>query len=319
MKKQPYLRFARLLFGSAFIVFFLSGPLQGEIIDKVVGIVNKDVITLSGLLEIVQSQPPNSDNFNSLKKSRDLLKQIIERKLISQEATRMGIKASDNEVDKAIENFQKGNGITAAQLKEALREQGVIWEEYRENFREEISRQHIINQKIRSQVSVTDKDLEKYYQDHLDDFVEPPKVKIEQLFFSFPPAASAQAKKDALIKAESALKLIRSGENFQKVAEEYGFVKEGASIDLDYFGKGELMTCLDTAAFSLTIGKASDLISTNKGYFIIRVLDRAEEKTKTIDEVREKIYNQLYQQKMEKKYQEWIQELHNKAYIETKI
>lgn len=319
MKKQPCLRFARLLFGSSFLVFFLFVPLQGEIIDKVVGIVNKDVITLSGLLKIAQSQPPNSDNFNSQKKFRGLLKQIIEQKLISQEATRIAVRANDNEVDKAIENFQKENGITASQLKEALREQGGTWEEYRENLREEISRQHIINQKIRSQVFVTDKDLEKYYQDHLDDFVEPPKVKIEQLFFSFPPDAATQTKKDILIKAEAALRLIKSGENFQKVAEEYGFVKEGASIDLDYFGKGELMTCLDTAAFSLTIGKASDLISTNKGYFIIRVLDRAEAKTKTVDEVREKIYNQLYQQKTEKKYREWIQELHNKSYIEIKI
>ena len=65
MKKQPYLRFARLLFGSAFIVFFLSGPLQGEIIDKVVGIVNKDVIEKlkAGYVEEVRYVSSEIHNF----------------------------------------------------------------------------------------------------------------------------------------------------------------------------------------------------------------------------------------------------------------
>jgi len=319
MKKEALLRCFRLLFIIAFIVCCLSVPLKAEIIDKVVGIVNKDVITLSGLIKITQSETPNPENFNSQEKLRGLLHQIIEQTLITQEAARLAIRASDKEVDNAIEKFKKGNGINNDQLQKALRDQGMTWEEYRERFREEISRQHIINQKIRAKVSVTDKDLEMYYDENIDDFVEPPKVKIEQLFFPFPSEATYQTKNEILLKAEGALKRIQSGETFQKVAEQHGMVKEGESLDLGYFEKGELMSCLDNAAFSLIIGKASDLISSDKGLFIIKVLDRAEAKTKTIDEAREKIFDHIYRQKMENKYQEWIQDLHNKAYIEIKI
>jgi parvulin-like peptidyl-prolyl isomerase len=63
----------------------------------------------------------------------------------------------------------------------------------------------------------------------------------------------------------------------------------------------------------------SNVISTNKGYCIIRVLERSEEKTKKIEEVNGAISNYLFQQKMEDKLQEWLQELRTNAYIDIKI
>jgi parvulin-like peptidyl-prolyl isomerase len=85
------------------------------------------------------------------------------------------------------------------------------------------------------------------------------------------------------------------------------------------YKKGELINDLDQEAFILKPGEISNVISTNKGYCIIRVLERSEEKTKKIEEAHEAISNYLLQQKMEDKLQEWLEELRTNAYIDIKI
>ena len=79
------------------------------------------------------------------------------------------------------------------------------------------------------------------------------------------------------------------------------------------------MNTIDQEAFTLKPGEISKVISTNNGYCIIRVLERSEEKSKKIEEAHGAIANYLFQQKMEGKLQEWLQELRTNAYIDIKI
>ncbi|MBN2468238.1 MAG: peptidyl-prolyl cis-trans isomerase, partial [Deltaproteobacteria bacterium] len=298
------------------IVLLLGAPANGEVIDKVVGIVNEDIITLSELLNVTQRHTLDSNALNSSGKMNEILQQLIEQKLIAQEARKSAVIVSDAEVDASIEKFKESNQISTDQLKQALQEQGVPWNEYREQFREEIGKQHLLAAKVRSQVTITDKDAEDYYEAHLEEYVVPPRVRIEQLFFPVASAAPDKTKDDLLATANQALARIRSGESLQAVASIYNLAREGDSVDLGYFKKGELMAPLDAAAFSLGAGNVSDVVVTEKGYFIIRVLEKTDAQTKTVEEVKEVISNALYRQKMEKKYQEWMQQLRDKAYID---
>ena len=315
-----YRFFLRHALAIAFLLSSLCFPAQGEIIDRVVAIVNEEVITLSELLQIVQTQSQNAAAVLSPENYRGLLQQIIDQKLVDQEALKEEIAVSDREVDRAIETIKEKNGLTDEQFNQALAQQGMTRGEYREKMREEIRRSQVIAQKIQSQVSVGEKEVKKYFNEHRDDYFESARVKIEQIFIPLGPEATADTRATYARKAEDALNRIRSGDDFRKVAEEYGnLAQEKSSDDVGYFNKGELMTPLDDAAFSLKVGAVSNVISTNKGFFIIRVLDRTEEKTKTLEEVRDQISNQLVQQKMEKKFQDWIKDLHSNAYIEIKI
>jgi len=298
---------------------FISPNTKGEIIDRVVAIVNKEVITLSELLEAAKLQAPEANPYLSLEKYREILWNMIDQKLIEQEANQTEIKVSDREVDEFIERFKKRNQITTSQLKEALKQQGLTWEKYREKLREEIKRSQVISQKIHSQVSVTEKEIEEYYQSHMEDYIKPPQVKIDQIFFPFSSKVTSEEEKNLLLKAEEAWKRIRSGEDFQKIAQEYNPSRKSYSQELDYFKKGELMEPLDKAAFKLNIGEVSDIIKTKKGYFIIQVLDRKEAEIKELSQVRKEIENKIHQEKTEKKFKEWLKVLHNKAYIEIKI
>lgn len=319
MKRFFIFRHPGKLFFIGFLLFFFSPPLKGEIVDRVVAIVNNEIITLSELFRAAQVQSPEENKFLSSSKYQEVLEGMIEQKLIDQETLGEEVQVSENEVNEVIEKFKEKNGISAAQLNEALSQQGITWEKYRKKIREEIRRSQIVTQKVRSQVNVTEKELKEYYRNHQDDYFEPARVKIEQIFFPLPPEATEEMKNLLSLKANEVLRRIKTGEDFNKVAQEKNFSEGKSSYDLGYFKKGELMMILDEEAFRLKNGEVSNVITTNKGYFIIRLLDRTDEKTKKFNEVKEEIANGLLQQKMEKKFRDWIEELRNKAYIEIKI
>jgi peptidyl-prolyl cis-trans isomerase SurA len=308
-----------ILWASVCLASFLPEA-HGEIIDRVVAIVNKEIITFSELSRMAQLQSAGADPVLSSDQYRQMLQGMIEQKLIDQRALTTEITVSEREVDQFIKKFQEKNKLSTDQLVEALEQQGMPMEEYRSKVREEIRRSQIIGQEVHAQINVTEKELTDYYQAHLDEYVKPPQVKIEQIFFPFSSSPLPGEKESIVQKSEAALEKIRSGGTFEEVAKACE-LEQGAQCarDLDYFGKGELMGPLDEPAFTLAIGDVSSVIETDKGCFIIKVLDRKEERTTELEEIRQTLTNQILQQKTEQRLHEWLEELHNEAYVEIKI
>ncbi|HJX30879.1 MAG TPA: peptidyl-prolyl cis-trans isomerase [Thermodesulfobacteriota bacterium] len=304
---------SHIFFLSIFLMLF-SFSARAEVVDEVVAVVNSEVITRSELLRVAQVNFSNADP----SRYREVLEKLIDQKLIDQATKDMPIKVSEKEIDAMIQGLKENNKITDDQLKDALRQQGLTWEEYRNEISEGIRRNQVIAQMLRSQISVNDTEIKDYYQKHSDDFFEPAQVKLEQIFFPVPDQATPEKKKAVSQSAEESLKKIKSGEDFQKVAQGLNLPENNTSCDVGMYKKGELMNTLDQEAFALKPGEMSNVISTNKGYCIIRVLERSEEKTKKIEEVNGAISNYLFQQKMEDKLQEWLQELRTNAYIDIK-
>jgi len=305
---------SHIFFLTIFLTMF-SFSVRAEVVDEVVAVVNNEVITLSELLRVAQVNFSNADP----SRYREVLEKLIDQKLIDQATKDMSTKVSEKEIDAMIQGFKENNKITDDQLKDTIRQQGLTWEEYRKEIREGIRRNQVITQMLRSQISVSETEINDYYQKHPDNFFEPAQVKLEQLFFPVPDQAAPEMKKAVSQSAEESLKKIKAGEDFQKVAQGLNLPENNTSCDVGMYKKGELMNSLDQEAFTLKPGEISNIISTNKGYCIIRVLERSEEKTKKIDEVHEAITNYLFQQKMEDKLQEWLQELRTNAYIDIKI
>lgn len=308
----------RLIMIGTFILC-VCGLAQGEIIDRVVAIINGDVITMSELEHEARGRLKQSGQTPSPDFYRELLSVIIEQRLILREAAQAHVAAGDREIDQAIERVTKQNNITVDQLKQALQEQGLTWAEYRKQIRDDIIRNQIIGMKVQSQVSVTDKDYAEYLEGRQSEHVESPKVKIEQLSFPLPEGAGQDARDQSAQKAEAAHQRVNSGADFRTVAEELGLIKAGESVDFGYFSKGELVGALDEAAFSLPVGSVSNVIETGRGFFIIRVVDRKEAGSRSVDEVKDEVREQIFRAKAEKKYREWIEELYANAYIEVKL
>jgi peptidyl-prolyl cis-trans isomerase SurA len=301
-----------------FLIIFLmilSFSVGAEVVDEVVAVVNNEIITLSELVRVAQVHFSNVDPSHY----REVLEKLIDQKLIDQATKDMSIKVGEKEIDAMIQSFKENNKINDAQLKDALRQQGITWEEYRNEIRDGIRRNQVITQTIRSQITVNEKEIKDYYQKHPNDFFEPTQVKLEQIFFPVPDQATSEKKKAVSKSAEESLNKIRSGEDFQKVSQRLSLPENNTSCNVGIYKKGELISAIDYEAFALKPGEISNVISTGKGYCIIRVLERFEEKTKKFEEVHDAISNYLFQQKMVDKLQEWLQELRTHAYIDIKI
>ena len=184
---------------------------------------------------------------------------------------------------------------------------------------------------FRTQVTVSDGDIAGYFADHKDEFKIPEKRKIRYLLIDIdalrakvvvPPSEiertynnnleqystpeqvrashillKTEGKDDAAVKAkaEDILKQARAGADFAELAKKYSedeaSQKNGG--DLDYFGRGRMVAEFDQAAFALEPGKISDLVKTQYGYHIIKVVDKKAATTRPLADVRQQIQDQL--------------------------
>jgi peptidyl-prolyl cis-trans isomerase D len=184
---------------------------------------------------------------------------------------------------------------------------------------------------LRPQVTVTDAEIASHFDAHKDEFKIPEKRKIRYFLIDIdamrskivvPPADIEQAynsnsqqyqtpeqvrashillktegKDDATVKAkaEELLKKAKAGADFAELAkansEDEASAKNGG--DLDYFGRGRMVPEFDQVAFALQPGQISDVVKTQYGYHVIKVLDRKAATTRPLAEVRQQLSDQL--------------------------
>lgn len=152
--------------------------------------------------------------------------------------------------------------------------------------------------KLRAGIQVSDDTLRAYYNAHIDDYKVQNRVHVEHILFK------TVGKTDAEIaeirqKAQEILKQAKRGANFEDLAKNYsedeGTKPKGG--DLGWIVEGQTVPEFQQAAFSLPKGSISDLVKTQYGFHIIKVLDRESARTKSFEEVRESILQPVLEQK----------------------
>jgi peptidyl-prolyl cis-trans isomerase D len=144
---------------------------------------------------------------------------------------------------------------------------------------------------LRAKVVVPQGDVERAYNNGLDQYTTPEQVRASHILLK------TEGKDDAAVKAkaEDVLKQARAGADFAELAKKYSDDEASAKNggDLDYFGRGRMVAEFDTAAFAMQPGQISDLVKTQYGYHIIKLVDKKNATTRTLAEVRQQITDQL--------------------------
>ncbi len=158
--------------------------------------------------------------------------------------------------------------------------------------------------KLEAGVQVTPDDLRDYYEKHRDEYRVPEQVKVSHILIKTPlpgPDGKVDEKgvAEAQRRAEDLLKQVKSGANFEELAKKYsedpGSAKQGGS--LGWIGKGQTVPEFEKTAFSLPKGKISDLVKSSYGFHIIRVDDKQDAHSKSLDEVKDTIEPVIKHQK----------------------
>lgn len=310
------------------IMLVLLCPGQGAwaaTIDKVVAIVNDDIITQYELNKKIKEMTGTSaqelrrnNEQKFLETRHEILELLIDQKLAQKKVQELGIKISEKEVDDAIEKVKKNNQWTQEDLVAKLKHQGITYKKYREEVRADLQRYQLINYAVNSKIVIRDEDLKQYYDKHKDDFTKGGKVHLATIILLAKNPQDEQAMEQLRKEGEEILGRIKRGEDFAALARKFSDgpgAQEGG--DLGTFNMAELDPQLREICEGLPKGGVSDLIQRPNGLQILKVIDKEEAKTKPFKDVKDAIYNILYKQAVNKRYNAWIKGLRESAYTKT--
>jgi len=299
-----------------------------ETVDRIVAVVNGDIIVLSELRQVSRNYIDRmSEQFKvaggdeQLREAeRRILDQLIEEKLVNQEADRLAITFSEREVDLAVKEMQNRNRMNDAQFAAVLAEEGLTMPKYREQLTSQMKKARVIDQEIKSRIQVSKEEVDAYYEKHADDFNAEPEVRIQQIRLIIPPESSAGEVSRIQAQAESILAKIKAGEDFTTLVGLYSQDPTAAAGgDMGTFKRGELLPAIDEYAFSMKPGEVSPVIKTEGGFHLVKVLGKREPSALSEEERRAEVKDMLFSQKAEEDFKVWIAKLRKKAYIEVNL
>ncbi len=296
---------------------------KGMVLDRVVAAVNDEAITLSEVQE--EGQPVIRKIFQDfLGPERDrrvdeaeqkLVDDLISRRLMVQVAKREGMLPSGAEVSGAIEDLKKqNNAADDARFQALLNAEGMTMDLLRRSVEERLAINRLLVRQIRSAIIVNEEEIRKYYDSHPEQFQRIPEAQIRHILIAVPAGGDEAAAKT---KAEEALRKIQAGADFGEIAEHYSDspTKEKGG-ELGAIHKGDLAPEIEGPAFSLPAGGVSPLIRTAAGWNIIKVEQVRTETVAPYAEVRDKIRDQLFQQRFDAKRADWVAKLRAQAFIQ---
>ena len=179
--------------------------------------------------------------------------------------------------------------------------------EYRRGEQRKIRYLLLDRDQARQKVVVPPTDIQRYYNDNVQQYTTPEQVRASHILLETTGKNEADVKK----RAEEILKQVKSGADFaelaKKVSEDKGSKENGG--DLDYFGRGRMVPEFEEVAFKLPPGQISDLVKSQFGYHIIKVVDKRAGSTRPLEEVRVQIQQQLAMQMSEQQVSNRASEL----------
>ena len=312
----------------AFTMVFHRSTVRGEMVDRIVAIVNDEIITLSELERFRETFYPEVPSKNDwLSKEVDLLKArrkallvLIDEKLIDQEAERQEITISEKQVERTIDALREEQKLTQGQLEMMLKAQDLTYREYKTEVARKLKRAKLINRAVKSKIEIKEEDLERYYQAHIHAYMADASIRISHVLLPFSPNSSSQRENEVLSLAQEIRKRAEGGHDLASLAREYAGRMPGIRAgDLGYFKRGEMISALEDEAFGLEIGEVGDPVRTPEGIVLIRVTDRKTSQPIPLERIKEKVEMDYYTREVERQYQEWMNKLREKAVIEMRI
>lgn len=322
MPRSSILATLPLLIGAAFAGAQEAGNRPAvEVVDRVVALVNGDMITLSELERqvVIQGERlgvPDDPEIQATFRAQ-VLEGMVDNALILQVAEQRGLRVPDRYFDEWKETtIEEMNLPNEEEFIRQVELQGSNIEELKKQFLEGVLIQEIRRQDIEERVQISEPEIEQRYRENVDEFVRRPRVRLRELVIHVTEAGEAEARE----RLAEAAQLIESGSDFGEVAKvrsESGSAESGG--DLGLFEVSELDESFQAVVGELETGALSEPLRIGESMYLLRVDERTEESTIPLDDVRNQIAESLYTEKMASEMQNFVSNLRDNAIVEIRI
>ena len=309
-------------------------PSDATVVEEIIVRVNNSIISLSDLKrsqEQLKSESEKQDPSTSAEnrpQEKDLLRDLIDSRLLAQKAEELGISA-DTDVIKRLDELRKQmHAESMEDLEKAAQAQGVSFEEFKQNLKETILTQKVIQQEVGGHLTVTQQEIQEFYNQHKSEMERPETVRLSEILVSTqtPAAAPGQSAPSAdevvaqaKSKADAIYAQLQKGAKFDELAQKNSNGPTAANGgDLEYFKRGTLAKQLEDQVFALKPGQYTEPIRTNQGWVILKVSEHQSEGIPPLKEVEPQIQERLYMAKMQPALREYLTKLRENAYIDIK-
>lgn len=313
-----------LLFFCTFLI--LSPGLRAELVDRIVAIVNNDVILLSDLNKVLAELNASLDRqgYSQSQKSQILnqqsghaLEQLIYDKLTDQQVKRHNIKIDDSEVDATIQRIQRINKLSDDALRQNLELEGVSYEEYRNQIKEKLLRSRLVNREVKSKIVITDEDIKAYYDAHMDEYGGHKKYELWHILIKVSASDDSSQKERARERIDKIYKRLQEKASFEQLAAEYSESPSAArNGHLGVFDLNMLSDQIKKALKGLKPEQFTKVVATDQGFQIFYIANVIQTGGKEIETVRNEIQDKLFADVVDKKFEEWIKDLRQRSHIE---
>ncbi len=291
----------------------VKGDVDKGVVDKIVAIVNDDIITL---VDVQKGAAPYVQKIKSsgytLEKqdqliervNRDVLNKLIDQSLTKQEAKRYGISIPESEIDQSIEDVKTRRSFSREELEAALKKEGATIQEFRETIRNQILQSKIIEFAVKSKVVVTESDIRAYYDAHAKEYAGKKKYYLRNILMQ-DEAGIAQVKKQ-----------LDNNASFISLAKEFSSASNAPDGgDLGLFDISNFSTKIKKSIAKLKKGEVTDVIPTPQGFQIFYVEDIVLEGNQSFEQASGEIKEILYQEQVENKFKAWLETLKKNAHV----
>ena len=256
-----------------------AGPEDGELLDRIVALVNEDVIMQSELEARMQQVSRNLDA--SRMPPEDVLRrQVLDRMVIEelqlQFAQNVGIQIDDITLNRTMQEIAQGNGMSLQAFREKLIAEGIDYDAFREQVRDEMTITRLRQRQVDSRVSVSEQEIDDLIASQAGAVDKDVEYRLGHILVSVPEAATPEIIQQARAKAESLRqRIVEGGEDFEQVAvAESDGQNALQGGDLGWRPSGRLPTLFARPVTLMNVGEVSDLIRSPSGFHLIKLTDR---------------------------------------------
>jgi peptidyl-prolyl cis-trans isomerase SurA len=298
---------------------------HGVALDKIVVVLNNSVITQTELDEALLKVKSQLAGTHTPSPAPDVLRkqvldQLINRKLQLDLAEQANIKTTDTDIDRAVNSIANRNHITSDELYTSVMNQGLSREDYRKELQDEITIQKVQQQAVASKIIISPQEVNDFMRSAAWLAHNTKEYHLEDILITLPENPSSQDIANAKKRADALLTKIHQGTSFREAAvSESGDSNALQGGDLGWRKLPEIPSAFATPLLQANDNDIIGPIQTANGFHIIHVagVRKISEAKLSANAQHQQVQQLLFQRKFEEALQSWITKIRSEAFINT--